>query len=140
MPERQIGRGCGVYHYRSPHKLSRPSQRSRHTSLSGNSFALPDPFVICEKECAILEDRPANRTAKLITLERRLRSIGGGVEKVSRIQRAVPQELENISVKSIRSRTSDSIYYSAGGSSVFRRIVGGDHGEFLHGIDTKCGS
>src|ERR1700674_4024646 len=98
MPERQIGRGFGIYCYRSTHKLPRPSQRSRHTGLSGNSLALPYSFIICEKEGAILEDWPADRPAKLITLERRLRSIGGGVEKISRIQRAVAHELEKISV------------------------------------------
>src|SRR5260370_19523473 len=140
MPERQIGRRCGIYRYRSTHKLSRPSQRSRHAGLSGNSFALPHSFIVCEKEGVLLEDWPADRAAKLIALEGRFRSSGRSVEKISRIHRAIPNKLENTSVKIIRSRTSDGIDYSAGGSSVFRRIVVGDHGEFLHGIDTKCGS
>src|SRR5690242_9005165 len=101
MPERQIGGGGRINRYCSTHKLSGPSQRSRHAGLRCDSFALPHPFIIREEEGAILDDWPADRTAKLIPLERRLRSSRGSVEEISRIHRAIPNELENTPVKII---------------------------------------
>src|SRR5262249_17805807 len=60
--------------------------------------------------------RPAKTAAELIAFERRHIS---RIEKVSRIEVAVPQKFERRAVKLIRSRLGNCAYHCTAGASVF---------------------
>src|ERR1700730_5117274 len=65
---------------------------------------LSQPLVSSEKECLLPPNGAANRSAKLITAERRLR----GVEEISRIEGAVAQVFKHVAVETIRAGTRGS--------------------------------
>ena len=82
----------------------------------------------------VLPDRPTRRCSELIAFEGRNR---GPVEKVSRIQSAVAQELVSASMELVRSRARNGIDHSAGGLPVLGRIVAGQDGKLLNGVHAQ---
>src|ERR1700674_2668853 len=87
-----------------------PSTRYRgwHGGYGCDALGLSDAFIVGEKEGSVLKNRSANRSAKLVALERRdgLRMV---IEIVFRVQPAVPKELVNTSVNLVRSRPRNGI-------------------------------
>src|SRR6202022_563938 len=63
-----------------------------------NALRLAYAFVVPEKECLILTNRPTDRGSELVAAERRNR---GGIEEIARVQRSVPNELVCAPVKAI---------------------------------------
>ena len=81
-----------------------------------------------------MEDRPANRNAKLVLLVRRFRQIGA--KAVLRgIKSVIAQELPRAPVNSICSRLGGGIDDSAATASKLRRVIGGLNLEFGDGIN-----
>ena len=68
-------------------------------------------LIAAEEEKFVLPDRTANRSAKLISLERAMAFLSGGRidqrEVVRRIQQVVSDELEKISMKLVRAGFRD---------------------------------
>src|SRR5882672_2959233 len=64
----------------------------------GHTQRLPQPFIVAENVGTVFPNGPARGRSKLIPAEERLRSI----EKIPRIQRAISQKLENITMKMVR--------------------------------------
>src|SRR5438477_9490944 len=101
VPKRKIGGSRWIYRHCSTHKLSRPRQCGGHAGLRGDALTLPQTLVICEKEGAVFQDRSANRTAKLIPLERSPRPRGIRIKVVPRVESTVPNKLVSTSVKAV---------------------------------------
>src|SRR5215831_1512974 len=101
-----------------------------NASLRIDALRLPQAFVTRKKECSVFYDGAAERTAKLISFERRLAAalvlfpLGG-------IQCIVAKKLKQRSVEVIRSRFGDGADNCTGLTAVFRRVVVGDDLEFL---------
>ena len=60
-----------------------------------------------------------------------------GIEEISRIQRAIPQEFIGIPVELIRARAGDGVNDSARGPSILGRIVAGNDRELLNRVYTQ---
>ena len=99
-----------------------------------DTLNLANSFVIAKDESAILPDRTAHRPAELVAMERRFYR---WVEEIPRIQRAVTQELVDISVKLIGPRARDRIYDPSGCLAVFGGIAAGQHGKLFDRIHAK---
>ncbi len=113
-----------------------PCGFGRHSVDDGNAFGLPDSFEVGEEECPVLDDRPANCSAKLVPFEGRLRS-GGVLEEITRIQCAVAEEFVEAPMKSIGARPGDCVDHSSGSLAVLRGVIAGQNREFLNGIHTQ---
>ena len=85
------------------------------------ALVLADPLVGKEEENLVLDDRAAEIGAELVTLERGLRTLGDGVEEVSRIQGIVAQKLKQLTVIFVCARSRREVHNGAGVSSVLRR-------------------
>src|ERR1700733_4306443 len=102
--------------------------------LVGYAGRLTNPFVVREEEGAILQDRAADCSAKLIALEG---WNAGRVEVVGCIQRAVAQEFVCGSMKRICSGTCNRTDDTRGGAAVLGRIVRSQYREFFDSIDSE---
>src|SRR5688572_22107426 len=91
-------------------------------------------FVVEEKECPVLFDRPADHGAELVAPKRLL---AGGVV-IPRIENVVPQKLEHRSGETVASRLGLDIENASGASAEFGAIGSDLKFEFLNGIDRGC--
>src|ERR1700674_4289702 len=98
---------------------------------------MADVFVVSKEERSVLEYRSANRSAKLVPLERRN---CGSIEEISGVQCAIAEELVTTAVKLIGSGARNIVNDSSGGLAVLRRVVAGQHGELLNGVDAQASS
>src|SRR5580704_8401910 len=90
---------AGTARVRTRTQSSIPGSRRRHSRYRRNPQGLPDRLKVCEEERFILQDRSANRSPKLISLE------GWNVphiEVVLGVQRAVAKKLVSTAVNLIR--------------------------------------
>src|SRR5258708_35956727 len=72
----------------------------------GDAVGLPYALVVGKEKCPLRNDRPTDRSAKLVTFEgRNCRT----VEKIPGVQRAVAQEFVSATVKSTRARAGDGV-------------------------------
>src|SRR6266436_5595119 len=110
--------------------------RRGHLIYVGNPLGLTDSFIVCEKEGFILNDRPADASAKLIPFKRRFakRRV---LKIVARIQSAVADELIDAAVEIIGARAGNRVDHTAGSFPIFRRIVAGQDGKLLNSINAK---
>src|ERR1700730_11325653 len=104
-----------VHHHRSGRQVPGPRRRRGHSVDIGDALRLPDPFVVPEDERSVLVDRPPSERAKLVPLEGWNRAL---VKKVSRIERAIAQELVHASMELVCARSRDGIDDSARGLPV----------------------
>ena len=95
------------------------------------SQTLAEPFVRSEEEELVPYYGTAYGKTELITLEWRLL----GIEKVSRIQRAIPMILKKGSVKFVSSGTRGDVENPAGSAAIFSRIGVSQNCEFLNRLD-----
>ena len=101
-----------------------------HDAVQVHALTLSEPFVGGEVERPPALDRAAHRSAELVAPER-MRIRRRELEEVARIERIVPEELEDVAVDLVGARSRDEIDDRAGHMSVFggeRRVV---HLEFL---------
>src|ERR1700704_2042316 len=91
--------------------------RRRNASQGYDPHALPLPLVIQEKECFILHDGAAKRTAELVVMKRGFRS-RRHVKKVPSVKRVVAEILEPGSMKLVRSTLGHNVDHSSAVSSV----------------------
>ena len=75
-------------------------QRIRHERDAAYRQPFPKSFIVSEQECFVLLERTAQRSSKLIPLERR--GANGVIEEVPGIQSAIAKILERISVPLVR--------------------------------------
>src|ERR1700739_3265265 len=91
------GHMAGIVGEKRTH-LSVPGCLRGHVRNRGYARRLPVSFVVRKKECAVLQDRTADRSPELVTLE------GWNapqIEIVSGVERAIPQEFVRASVNLI---------------------------------------
>src|SRR5258708_8545264 len=117
--------------------LSVPRLLRRHGHLVRKSLRLPYPFIVGKKECSILKYRAPNGSAKLVAFES---WNPARIEKVPRIQCAIPDELVSAAVKLVGSRARNRVHHTAGRLAILRRVVTGQHREFLDGVDAEAPS
>ena len=93
---------------------------------------MPDAaaFIGEEKESAVLFDRPAERTPKLILIEHRLH----GIEIALRVQRGIAEVVVDIAVQLVGPRLGDDIHHRARVASVLRVKGIGNDAEFLDAV------
>src|SRR6266478_5794252 len=83
-----------------------------------DALVRPVCFVVGEKECSILHDRPADRSPKLVALVG-WDGLSGIIEKISGVQRTIPHELVSTAVNLICSRPRNGVDYAAGRLPIF---------------------
>jgi len=77
---------------------ARPGRIGRHSCDFGYTFRLSDPLEVSKEKRMIFYDRPANRTAKLVSLKRRFPD-GRIFKEIPRVQGAIAEELIGASVE-----------------------------------------
>ena len=98
---------------------------------------LAQAFVINKEKRLIAENGPAQRTAKLVIVERVLR-VRLGVEKIARVERVIAEILEPAAVKLVGATLGDDVDDRTGVAPVLRFVIG-EHPEFGHRFDGKNG-
>src|SRR6516225_1534782 len=96
---------------------------------------MPEPFVVSEQEHFVLLNRASQRTAKLIALE--WGCADGLIEEVSRVQGAVAQILEDISVQLVSPRGGDDADLPSGPLPVLGAVSMLDDVVLAHGFDPQ---
>src|SRR5438105_4449557 len=114
-------------------------RRGWHESLSVcRILAGRGALVAAEEEQFIFDDRPAQRSAELISLESALHLVTGfwidGREIWRGIEKIVAQEFEDIAVNFVRSGFRHAVNVTTGLSAVLCRDAAGLHFEFLKRI------
>ena len=79
----------------------------------------------------IAADRAAQGRSELVLMKR----LGFCREEISRIERAISQEIVGVTVERVCSRLGDDGSRCAAGFSVFRGCVGGQNTKFVHGVN-----
>src|SRR5262249_28771680 len=103
-------------------KVAVPHRVARYRRQERLPLPLPMRLVRPEEERLVLEDRPADRAAKLILLELRFRASGPVVEEGVRVKRRVAMELERASGQLVRSRFDLQVDDAAERSAEFSRV------------------
>ena len=80
----------------------------RHVRKARDPFADPRPFVIGEKECTVLYNRPAVREAELVPLILGVGLIRRG-EIVARVERGVAEEFVDRPVRAVRAGVQNDV-------------------------------
>src|SRR6202043_3302539 len=91
---------------------------------------LPEALIRAKEEGLVVPNRSAQRAAKLIQLERSLRS-RRPVEDLTRIEGAVAQILEDAAMQIVGARLRDDVDLAAGAAAVLRRVHRRRHRELL---------
>ena len=88
-----------------------------------------------EVEEFVLDDGPADAAAELLLLVNRLGvDAARFLQRVQRVQRGVPQVVEQIGVRRVGSGFRDGVDHAAGRLAQFRAVVAGGHLKLLHRI------
>jgi hypothetical protein len=109
----------------------------RHKACDGNALGLSDALVVREEKCTVLDNRSADRAAKLIPLERCFRDASRILKEIRGIQCAIAQKLITASMECISSRTRNGVDYSTRSLSVLSRIIAGEDRKFLNGVHAQ---
>ena len=96
---------------------------------------MPEAFLVIEKEHPISFNWPAQRAAKLVSLERR--GADRLIEKVPGIQLVIAQKLKDRAMQLVGARLRDHADLRAGALAVFGRISIADHIEFPDGVNAQ---
>src|SRR5215472_13528777 len=137
MPKCEIGSGVGINCDSPAGEIAGAGIHGGYSRDGSNSFGLPNRLKISEEECAVFYDWSADRSPKLISLER-WNWDRGIIEIILRVELAVAQKLIQVPVNRIRSGAGNCVHDAAGGLAVFGGVVAGDDGEFLNCVDTEA--
>src|SRR5581483_10483884 len=99
-------------------KISSQHFRGRNQSLKDIARAPPPPFVVGEEKRLVLANRTSDVSAVLVIGE--ARSSGGRAEELSRLERAVADEIVSNSVEAVCSALGDHV--EKGRAVAVRRI------------------
>src|SRR5258706_11164348 len=95
---------------------------------------LAESLIVSEEERLVLADRAGQRRAEFVSLK--LRDIAE-VEKISRIQGAVPQKFVNCAVKRVGAGCGHDADLRARPLAEFRAVSIGNDVELAHGLDAQ---
>ena len=117
----------------SPARTRRLRFVARHGLGEAEADPLAQPLVAREEERLVGDNRPANRAAELVQLQRLL----DVVVLARRIQRIVAPVLEDGAGESIAAALADDRDVAAGAEPAFRRREAGVHAEFRHRLHRR---
>src|SRR5258705_7932593 len=111
-------------------------QRGRNVCDARDAFPGARALVVAKEKCAVVFDRSAKGTTKLVAQVFRFGFIGRG-EKISRIEGAVAVKLKQRPMNAIAARLEYDVNLSSRGASESGIVGTRQHFELMYGIDRR---